>query len=232
MYGPYRCGCRTLPGLHLLLNHGIGRGYRVVSYQERITRRVGADVLLEPFTGPTVVVTHHAPRRGSLAQRYADDWASGAFVSELPDAFFDVPALDENLRTDIDNQAKGRKRELEESQVNERQHQGGPNGTPEARRRHDVRPDLDSHSLHRRSQSRDTAKCALALPHVLGEARDVVLDQVSRGRPETIGPAGFHSEASFSVPQIQLFPNFVLAAAAQLALASPDILSHFSVATL
>ncbi|MDQ0083773.1 putative phosphodiesterase [Variovorax boronicumulans] len=49
--------------------------------------------LSEPFTGPTVVVTHHAPHRGSLSQRYASDWASGAFVTELPDAFFDVPML-------------------------------------------------------------------------------------------------------------------------------------------
>lgn len=49
--------------------------------------------LAEPFAGPTVVVTHHAPHRGSLAQRYAADWASGAFVTELPDAFFDVPGL-------------------------------------------------------------------------------------------------------------------------------------------
>ncbi|MGJ3701249.1 hypothetical protein [Variovorax sp. AFSI2.2] len=51
------------------------------------------DKLGEPFAGPTVVVTHHAPHRGSLAQRYADDWASGAFVNELPDIFFDVPVL-------------------------------------------------------------------------------------------------------------------------------------------
>ena len=51
------------------------------------------DRLAEPFTGSTVVVTHHAPHRGSLSQRYADDWASGAFVTELPDTFFDVPVL-------------------------------------------------------------------------------------------------------------------------------------------
>jgi Icc-related predicted phosphoesterase len=49
--------------------------------------------LSEPFAGSTVVVTHHAPHRGSLAQRYADDWSSGAFVTELPDTFFDVPVL-------------------------------------------------------------------------------------------------------------------------------------------
>ncbi|EJL77014.1 putative phosphoesterase [Variovorax sp. CF313] len=49
--------------------------------------------LVAPFAGPTMVVTHHAPHRGSLSQRHADDWASGAFVSELPESFFDVPVL-------------------------------------------------------------------------------------------------------------------------------------------
>jgi Icc-related predicted phosphoesterase len=49
--------------------------------------------LAEPFDGRTVVVTHHAPHRGSLSARYVDDWVSGAFVSELPDVFFDVPVL-------------------------------------------------------------------------------------------------------------------------------------------
>lgn len=47
----------------------------------------------EPFAGPTVVVTHHPPHRGSLAKRYAEDWVSGAFVNELPETFFDVPVL-------------------------------------------------------------------------------------------------------------------------------------------
>jgi hypothetical protein len=49
--------------------------------------------LEEPFDGPTVVVTHMAPHRGSLAPRWAADPSSGAFVSELPEAFFAVPAL-------------------------------------------------------------------------------------------------------------------------------------------
>ena len=40
-----------------------------------------------------MVVTHHAPHRGSLSARYADDWVSGAFVNELPDQFFGVPVL-------------------------------------------------------------------------------------------------------------------------------------------
>lgn len=45
----------------------------------------------EPFDGPTVVVTHHAPHRGSLAKQYSADWVSGAFVNELPQDFFKVP---------------------------------------------------------------------------------------------------------------------------------------------
>lgn len=49
--------------------------------------------LAEPFDGPTVVVTHHAPHRQSQAPRFAEDWASGGFVSEMPSEFFEVPVL-------------------------------------------------------------------------------------------------------------------------------------------
>lgn len=52
-----------------------------------------AGKLEEPFAGPTVVITHHAPHRKSLAPEYATDWVSGAYVSELPEAFFEVPEL-------------------------------------------------------------------------------------------------------------------------------------------
>lgn len=52
-----------------------------------------AQKLAEPFDGPTVVVTHHAPHRNSLAPHYQSDWLSPAFVSELPDPFFEVPVL-------------------------------------------------------------------------------------------------------------------------------------------
>jgi Icc-related predicted phosphoesterase len=47
----------------------------------------------EPFGGPTVVVTHHGPHRGSLAPRFAADWVSTAYLSELPARFFEVPVL-------------------------------------------------------------------------------------------------------------------------------------------
>ena len=49
--------------------------------------------LAEPFDGPTVVLTHHGPHRGSLAPRFAADWVSAAYLSELPPSFFQVPSL-------------------------------------------------------------------------------------------------------------------------------------------
>jgi predicted phosphodiesterase len=49
--------------------------------------------LAEPFDGSTVVVTHHGPHRNSLAPRFAADWVSTAYLSELPGHFFEVPAL-------------------------------------------------------------------------------------------------------------------------------------------
>lgn len=49
--------------------------------------------LTEPFDGHTVVVTHHAPHRKSLAPRFAEDWASGGFVNEMLPEFFEVPSL-------------------------------------------------------------------------------------------------------------------------------------------
>jgi hypothetical protein len=49
--------------------------------------------LVEPFDGLTVVATHHAPHRGSLASRFAKDPISGAFVSGLPKKLFEVPVF-------------------------------------------------------------------------------------------------------------------------------------------
>lgn len=40
--------------------------------------------LAKPFAGTTIVVTHHAPHRRSLAERYADDVVSAGFVNDLP----------------------------------------------------------------------------------------------------------------------------------------------------
>lgn len=40
--------------------------------------------LAKPFAGQTIVVTHHAPMRESLAPRYAEDLVSAGFVNHLP----------------------------------------------------------------------------------------------------------------------------------------------------
>lgn len=39
--------------------------------------------LAEPHKGPTVVVTHHAPHRGSIAPRFAKDTITAAYASDL-----------------------------------------------------------------------------------------------------------------------------------------------------
>jgi 3',5'-cyclic AMP phosphodiesterase CpdA len=44
-----------------------------------------AQELAKPFDGKTIVVTHHAPLRESLAERFANDLASAGFISHLPD---------------------------------------------------------------------------------------------------------------------------------------------------
>lgn len=43
-----------------------------------------AKVLAEPFSGKTVVITHHAPHRLSVPPRYANDWLTPCYASHLP----------------------------------------------------------------------------------------------------------------------------------------------------
>jgi hypothetical protein len=56
--------------------------------REWLRRELEAD-----WDGPTVVVTHHAPSRGSVATRFASDWCTPAFVSDLPHDFFGRASL-------------------------------------------------------------------------------------------------------------------------------------------
>jgi Icc-related predicted phosphoesterase len=49
--------------------------------------------LNEPFDGPTVVITHHAPHRGSIAHRFEGELMNAGFASQLPDEFFESPTL-------------------------------------------------------------------------------------------------------------------------------------------
>ncbi|MGU3387193.1 metallophosphoesterase [Methylobacterium sp. D53M] len=45
-------------------------------------------LLTEPFAGPTVVLTHHAPHPGSIAERYHGDGLNPAFASNLGGLIF------------------------------------------------------------------------------------------------------------------------------------------------
>lgn len=49
--------------------------------------------------GPSVVVTHHAPHRRSVAKRHRSDWVTAAFVSNLPEIFFQGESMWVNGRT-------------------------------------------------------------------------------------------------------------------------------------
>ncbi|MDL9998310.1 metallophosphoesterase [Variovorax sp. J22P240] len=52
-----------------------------------------SQALAEPFAGTTVVVTHHAPHWKSVSGQFQQDHLSGAFASDLPSSFFEVPTL-------------------------------------------------------------------------------------------------------------------------------------------
>jgi 3',5'-cyclic AMP phosphodiesterase CpdA len=49
--------------------------------------------LARPFAGVTIVATHHAPHRNSLAPAFAEDLSSGAFVNHLPELVRSPAAL-------------------------------------------------------------------------------------------------------------------------------------------
>lgn len=55
---------------------------RAKAMHER-SRKFLRETLAQPFDGPTVVVTHHAPHRGSLHERYRDSTLNPGFVSDL-----------------------------------------------------------------------------------------------------------------------------------------------------
>lgn len=55
---------------------------RVKTMHER-SRRFLQKMLAKPFDGRTVVVTHHAPHRGSLHPRFAESSINAGFISDL-----------------------------------------------------------------------------------------------------------------------------------------------------
>lgn len=52
-----------------------------------------ASKLAEPFSGPTIVVTHHAPCAASVVGKSRESWLSAASASDLPLNFFSMPVL-------------------------------------------------------------------------------------------------------------------------------------------
>jgi 3',5'-cyclic AMP phosphodiesterase CpdA len=95
---PYAMGQRRPEDEPPTLRNFIGASVRRLTPEDTLalhrTQRAWLQrALAEPFDGPTVVVTHHGPHRASLAPRFAADWVSTAFISELPPSFFDVPVL-------------------------------------------------------------------------------------------------------------------------------------------
>jgi len=56
---------------------------RAARAMHRVTRTYIGKVLCEPFDGPTVVVTHHAPSGRSLDPRFEGDLLNSAFASRL-----------------------------------------------------------------------------------------------------------------------------------------------------
>jgi 3',5'-cyclic AMP phosphodiesterase CpdA len=52
-----------------------------------------ASALAEPFDGPTVVVTHHAPHPHSIPAERKSKWTSTGYASRLPLKFFKLPRL-------------------------------------------------------------------------------------------------------------------------------------------
>ncbi len=51
--------------------------------QQHLQSRAWLDEELGKSNLPTIVVTHHAPHRGSIADRFARDWATAGYASDL-----------------------------------------------------------------------------------------------------------------------------------------------------
>lgn len=71
-YQRAKCGGRPLTVDDILSRHKRQRQWLKV-------------MLDTPFDGPTVVVTHHAPHVGSIADRYKQDALTASFVSNMPE---------------------------------------------------------------------------------------------------------------------------------------------------
>lgn len=73
-----------MPDFRIITNgSGVLTPEDTIAMHARSRAWLAAEIAAGNGGGPTVVVTHHAPHRGSLAPRFAEDPVSAAFVSDL-----------------------------------------------------------------------------------------------------------------------------------------------------
>lgn len=69
------------------------RAMDTLAFHHRDREWLRQELARQRSCSPIVVITHHGPTRCSIAGRFRASWLTPAFVSDLPDEFFDVPAL-------------------------------------------------------------------------------------------------------------------------------------------
>jgi predicted phosphodiesterase len=81
----FACEARIADHRKIMGIQKVGQGFSAKqAYQLHQEERAWLEQKLdEPFDGPTVVITHHAPSRGSIHPRFRGDPCNSAFVSDL-----------------------------------------------------------------------------------------------------------------------------------------------------
>jgi len=81
----FACEARIADHRKIMGIQKVGQGFSAKqAYQLHQEERAWLEQKLdEPFEGPTVVITHHAPSRGSIHPRFRGDPCNSAFVSDL-----------------------------------------------------------------------------------------------------------------------------------------------------
>lgn len=83
---PAMLAARTMMNDHRAIRTGGGKGFWTpadAAAEHQTSREYIAAVLRQPFAGPTVVVTHHAPSARSVHPRYHGSVLNSAYASDL-----------------------------------------------------------------------------------------------------------------------------------------------------
>lgn len=83
----FACEARIADHRKIMGVQRVGQGFSAQqAYELHLQERAWLEEKLnEPFDGKTVVITHHAPSRGSIHPRFRGDPCNAAFVSDLDD---------------------------------------------------------------------------------------------------------------------------------------------------